>query len=346
MLYNRFIPVILAGLLAIILLPGICFSSGPPGEGYVTTGDGVRLFYKIVGQGATTLVVVHGGPGNTMDSILPDFKPLAEHFRIIYYDQRGCGRSTLVLEENRLTIARHVKDLEAIRLHFNLDKLDMIGNSWGGLLASYYAVQYPDNINRLVLLSPVSPSIRLLQASVGFIQQRIPESRRSRLQLLSIPAMWIKSNDPRETCREFFDIIKPVYFPDMTRAQLMKGELCGGPVQAVRLQKLVNERTWQALGDWNILPALDVVRAPVLVIHGSNDMIPVKSSVTWSETFPNSRLLIIKDSGHMTHVEQPQTFFRAMQTFFQGSWPKAAVNVRGADNLDDGESPLPAIIGN
>ena len=340
MLHKRIIPAILVFLLATVLLPWTGFSARLE-EGYVTTDDGVRLFYKVVGQGATTLVVVHGGPGNTMDSILPDFKPLAEQFRIIYYDQRGCGRSTLVLEKNRLTMARHVKDLEAIRLHFNLDKLDMIGNSWGGLLAGYYAVQYPENIDRLVLLSPASPSIRLLQASVGFIQQRIPESRRSRLQLLSIPAMWTKSRNPRETCREFFDIIKPVYFPDMTRAPLMKGELCGGPVQAVRLQKLVNERTWQALGDWNILPSLHVVQAPVLVVHGSNDMIPVKSSATWSETFPNSRLLIIEDSGHMTHVEQPQKFFNAVRTFFQGSWPPGAVDVRGEKKVDEVFSPAP-----
>src|ERR671927_520344 len=83
-------------------------------EGYIQTADGVRLFYKIVGSGTQTLVVVHGGPGNTMQSILPDLEPLSKNRRVIYYDQRGNGRSDLLDDDDKkLSITKHIQDLEA-----------------------------------------------------------------------------------------------------------------------------------------------------------------------------------------------------------------------------------------
>ena len=68
--------------------PGVCLAQ-QPSEGYIRTADGVRLFYKIVGSGPETLVAVHGGPGNSLESIRPDLEALAEGRRVIYYDQRG-----------------------------------------------------------------------------------------------------------------------------------------------------------------------------------------------------------------------------------------------------------------
>src|ERR671919_1921913 len=86
----------------------------PPNEGFITTSDGVRLFYKIVGSGAETLVAVHGGPGNSLTSILPDLEPLAKNRRVIYYDQRGNGRSDLMDDDDeKLSMTKHIQDLEA-----------------------------------------------------------------------------------------------------------------------------------------------------------------------------------------------------------------------------------------
>src|SRR5688572_12037201 len=75
-----------------------------PGQGHIETPDGVRLFYKVVGQGPDTLVVVHGGPGNSLSSVESDYAPLAARRRIIYYDQRGGGRSDLIAEDEKLSL--------------------------------------------------------------------------------------------------------------------------------------------------------------------------------------------------------------------------------------------------
>src|ERR671913_508958 len=86
-----------------------------PREGFIRTADGVRLFYKVVGRGAETLVAVHGGPGNSLNSILADLEPLAKNRRVIYYDQRGGGQSDLLKDADSLKISKHIEDLEAVR---------------------------------------------------------------------------------------------------------------------------------------------------------------------------------------------------------------------------------------
>ena len=287
-------------------------------EGYVRSSDGVRIFYKVVGSGLDTLVVVHGGPGNTMNSILPDLEPLSKDHIVIYYDQRGNGRSDLVRDGKALEISRHIDDLEAIRHHFHIKKLTLLGNSWGGLLAGYYAVAHPDQVEKLVLNSAAPPSIKLLSTFAGRIHQRIPEAVKNRFKVISNPDNWVNAPDPRAVCREFFEILKPLYFAEPARALDMRGDVCAGSDEAVRYQQTVNKLIWQGLGEWDILPKLPIVKAPVLIIQGKHDMLPPESSRAWAKALPNARLLIIDDAGHMTQVEQPDIFFPAVETFLRG----------------------------
>ena len=123
----------------------------PSARVHLAGDDGTRIFYRIEGAGPQTLVVVHGGPANSMESIRPDLAPLAPRRRVIYYDQRGNGRSQLVESDEGLALERHIADLEALRRHFGLERMTLFGNSWGGLLISAYAAAHPDRIERLVL---------------------------------------------------------------------------------------------------------------------------------------------------------------------------------------------------
>ncbi|MEO7907472.1 MAG: alpha/beta hydrolase [Saprospiraceae bacterium] len=94
-------------------------------EGYVEAGDGVRLFYRLLGSGPDTVVVIHGGPGLTMDYFLEDLAPLAANHTLLFYDQRGTGRSTLVTDSISLHAQRFSEDVEAIRRHFNFKRLTL-----------------------------------------------------------------------------------------------------------------------------------------------------------------------------------------------------------------------------
>lgn len=308
-----------------------------PGEGYITSSDGVRLFYMVVGKGPNPLVALHGGPGNTLFSILPDFEPLAKDHTVIYYDQRGNGRSDLVEESEQLAISKHIEDLEAVRQHFNLNKLTLLGNSWGGLLISFYALKHPDRVEKLILHSPASPSYDILRTSTPYIYQRIPKESMARFQSMSIPGIWRSTHDPLTLCRRFYELLRPVYFSDVTRAEKMRGDVCAAPIEALRRQPAVNKTIWETLGEWNLVPKLASLETPALIIHGSYDMIPVESSIAWTKALPNARLLVINDSGHMTHIEQPDIFFTAVKTFLNGQWPENAIQIPG--EIDDDAQP-------
>lgn len=299
-----------------------------PSEGYISTPDGVRLFYKIVGSGSETLVAVHGGPGNSLTSIEPDLEPLAKNRRVIYYDQRGNGRSDLIKDREKLSINKHIEDLETVRKFFNLDKMTLLGNSWGGLLVSYYAIAHPDKIERMILHSPAEPTQDLMFKAVDEIQSRIDQrydrAQRDRFRVVSNPQTWLKADDPRAVCQEFFRMIFPVYVSKEESVKLLKGDVCSGSEDAVRNQQFVNQQIWRTLGSWNLLPSLGVVKTPVLVIHGAADPIPVESAEAWASAMPNARLLVINGAGHIPQIEQPGIFFKAVETFLEGSFPADA----------------------
>lgn len=306
-------------------------SAQTPREGHITTADGVRLFYKIVGSGSQTVVAVHGGPGNTMDSILPDLEPLARNRRVIYYDQRGNGRSDVIKDRKKLAIALHIADLEAVRTHFQLDKLTLLGNSWGGMLISFYATAHPDRVERMVLHNPGEPNKALMMEAVDEIQARIYSrynaEQRKHFSHLSNPQTWVKAKDPRAICREWFQMLAPTYVSKPESMANFRGDVCSGPDEAVRYQQFVNMQIWHSLGDFDLLPLLGKIKAPVLIIHGAADPIPIESSEAWATAMPNARLLLIKDAGHISHVEQPEIFFSAVETFLKGGWPDNAKKV-------------------
>lgn len=118
-------------------------------EGYVTTEDDVRLFYRKVGTGASTVIV----PGDLF--LFDDFKQLADGRTLIFYDMRNRGRSDSVAEGDRLTIHHDVTDLEAVRAHFSVEKTSLVGYSYLGLMVAMYALEHPERVERIVQMGPV-----------------------------------------------------------------------------------------------------------------------------------------------------------------------------------------------
>jgi proline iminopeptidase len=310
-----------------------CVAQQPPNEGFITTSDGVRLFYKVVGSGTETLVAVHGGPGNSLTSILPDLEPLAKNRRVIYYDQRGNGLSDLMDDDDeKLSITKHIQDLEAVRTHFKLDKMSLLGNSWGGLLIGYYAAAHPDRVERLIFHAPAPPTRVLLSEMDAEVQRRLERQytgeQLKRLAVMARWDYWLKASDPRAVCNEMYRMILAVYGFNVESIKSIKGDICSGPIESVRRQRFDSAQIWQSLGDYNLLPSLGVVKAPALVIHGTADVIPVKASETWARTMPNARLLLIEKSGHMPQFEQPEIFFKAVETFLKGDFPPEAKKIQ------------------
>jgi proline iminopeptidase len=122
----------------------------PGREGYVTTSDSARLFYRVVGRGADTLIALHGGPGVDLESIAGDFASLGDRHVVIFYDQRGAGRSDLPKDTTRLVVSRQIADLDDVRRHFKLEQVALVAHSYGPLLAASYALAHPSAVSKMV----------------------------------------------------------------------------------------------------------------------------------------------------------------------------------------------------
>jgi proline iminopeptidase len=296
----------------------------PHDSGHIFTADGLRLYYRIEGTG-DPVVVLHGGPGLSMSYLRPDLEPLARTHQAIFYDQRGGGRSTVaVADPARVSLASHLADLETVRRFFKLDRLTLIGHSWGAALAAHYAARYPSRVQRLVLVSPMPPR-RLPYMEQFGRNVRSWMDDATRQQMVALAEAREDAADPVAACRAYWTIFIRGYFADPNNPGTVRGDVCDDPADAVKNQNTVYDLTMGPLGDYDWRPLMKSVRVNALVIHGDRDPIPIESAREWAASLPNARLLPVPGSGHFPFVEQADKFFAAVEEFVGGRWPDDAV---------------------
>ena len=110
------------------------------------------MYVRDVGTGPP-IIVVHGGPDFDHQYLLPEMDTLADAFHLVYYDQRGRGRSFAGERPDDVGIASEVDDLDSVRERFGFDQFAVLGHSWGGLLAATYAIRRPDRVSHLILMN-------------------------------------------------------------------------------------------------------------------------------------------------------------------------------------------------
>ena len=286
-----------------------------PAEGRIQ-GDGVVLFYRMVGAGPDVLVMVHGGPGMDMGYMLADFAPLAERHRLLFYDQRGGGRSELLRDDPALfTMERHVADLEALRRHFGLERMTLVAHSFGPAIAASYAVAHPDRVGRMVLIGPVPPRAADMWARhAANIDKRLTAEERARLAALDVEMT--RGDDPVQACREYWSIaVKPrVARPEL--ASQVKGDFCSAGADAIRAgYGVASPHTVTALGEWDLRAGLKSVSAPTLIIHGEEEAIPMELVEEWTTALPGARLIKVPGAAHFPYVERPDLVWPAIESF-------------------------------
>lgn len=297
-------------------------------EGHFAGGGGVGLYYRAVGAGTDTVVVLHGQPATDMEYLARDIEPLARGRVLIFYDQRGGGRSELVDDPDRLTVEDHVQGLEALRRRFGLERLRLLGHSWGGGLAVLYAAKYPERVERMLLVAPMSPSrAPFARQSARDLRARLDSAMRAHLAALD--RAQATADDPRAICREIVRIVLPgAYVADTGAAARFRGDFCAAPAGALRNRAVVRAALDRSRGDWDFRAEASRIAAPTLVVHGERDAVPLESSREWARLLPDARLLVIRDADHFPYAERPEQFIPAADRFLRGDWPRQAVTVR------------------
>lgn len=295
-------------------------------EGYIDAGAGVQLFYRVAGTGGETLVVLHGGPGFSMDYLAADLEPLARKHTLIFYDQRGTGRSTLVSDAAALDAQRFAEDLEALRRHFGLERLALLGHSWGAGVAALYAARHRERVARLIIVG----GMPLRRTELVRTFQSIDAGRDSaeRQQLRNASAAWRAAPGDATACRAFYVLWFLPFYADRAAAARSKGDFCAGTPAALENKiSSVDRFTIASLGEWDWRPSLRTVTAPALVIHGTSDPIAAGTAREWTGALPGGRLLLMEGIGHFPYVEAPQRFFADVDVFLRGHWPAGAQTV-------------------
>lgn len=291
-------------------------------DGYVPVDDSVRLRYRIVGSGPDTVLVLHGGPGLATASLEPDLRPLALSRTLLFYDQRGAGESTLPAEKTLLHWRHYVSDLEALREHFGLEKMTLIGWSWGGHLSVRYAIQHPDRVERLMLMSAgpppaYGPLFRSLNPTA-----RLDSASLAKLKLAR--ERWGETPDAVQQCWNYYLQTFKGYTSNPAYARTSWGDVCNVPQETLLNPHKMYALTSMGLTEqnaYNFKDELHRVTVPVLMTYGEDEPFDLNIAYQWEEGLPNDQLVIVKNAGHGSHFERPEIFFPLAEAFLNGEWP-------------------------
>lgn len=294
-------------------------------EGYFPGADGVRLFYRKVGAGSETAVYLHGGPFSMADGGY-ELDQLADERTLIAFDQRSGGKSDLVGDPDLLTVEHYLRDLEALRQHFGLEKMILIGQSWGAGLATLYSARHPERVERLLLLSPMPPARDpYMGERISATNAVIGEAEVARMN--AIPAEMQNAPDSlvQSLCEERIHLMFRGYLTDLSALDRMKVSYCEGTPAALRHQEMASATASVSLGAWDFRPHLQEISVPILVVEGKDTHVPLEATRVWAESSPNARLLLMPNANHMTWLEGDlPAFFRAMNQYLAGEWPEDA----------------------
>ncbi len=292
-------------------------------SGYATMSDSARLYYRVMGRGPDTIIAIHGGPGLDLESIANDFAVLAAKHTVIFYDQRGGGKSTLPKDTSTLVAARQVQDLEELRRHFRVARVTLVAHSYGPLLAASYALAHPDRVKRMVFFGPVPPR-------QGDFWQRFSKSLGARLdndQRAKMSEAAKRMIDPvlseaenRQACRDYWAIgLRPRLAEPEKTASLVKSDLCATDVAGIRYGNRTGNRVIMgSYGDWDLRAKLRTLTVPTLVVHGEEESIPMDLVEEWVTSMPNAKLMTVPRAAHFTYAERPELVWPAVERFLAG----------------------------
>lgn len=264
---------------------------------------GVELFVRRIGSGPP-VVVLHGGPGAHHDYLLPGFDALARGRELVYYDQRGGGRSP-VPRDVPVGWTEHVADLEVLRAELGLGRLTLAGYSWGGLLALLYALEHAERVERLALVSP-APSWRAARErfearfSKRNLDPAFQEARRA------LRESGLREQDPEAYQRRLFELSVAPYFHDPELAR---------DLVPFRITGRTQQEVWASLGDYDLRERLPSLRGlPSLVLHGESDPIPIEAARTTAGLI-GAAFHPVPRCGHVPYVEAHEEFVRVLGGF-------------------------------
>ena len=318
---NRLLLVMVIAAVGLVSSAQTAANLLPIQEGFVDS-HGALIYYMAVGRGAP-LMIVHGGPGASHDYFLPYLLPLMRTNRLVFIDERGSGRSSKMSDAKQYTVANMVDDIEAVRQALNLGKMSLLGHSFGGVLVQAYAFRYPQNLTHLILGSTFSSTVELNQALAKMKNEMTPQDL-ARVNALEAAGLfgkgeaWEHGRYPEEYAKLAWG---KGYFPYVYKNNPDPNYY---PVASNNTAWDVYREMWGSDGEFVVdgnlkeveyVERLSQIEVPTLIIVGDHDESDPKMSKEMHAKIAGSQLVILPNSGHMTFVDQPEMFLKAVREF-------------------------------
>lgn len=261
------------------------------------------------------LIFLSGGPGDSHVYMREVAAPLTGEARCILYDQRGTGRSEIEVNEATMRLAGFLADLEALRARLALERMTLIGHSWGAQLALHYAVAHPERVERLVLigLGPLDEEARAV-ASANLLLP-LTAAERAHWQALSARRRAVLDTGDLATFHEIhleqMALRLRAWFYSPERASAFLEQYRAGYDLRPEVNRLV-------VADCRRRPVwgrLDAIDAPTLVVYGYQDFEPITQAARLREELTSVEVTMLNECGHLPWLEQPERFYAALRSF-------------------------------
>jgi len=292
-------------------------------EGFVDV-SGVFIYYKTLGRGEP-LVIVHGGPGASHDYLLPYLIPFAKSHRLVFIDERGSGRSTKLDDPSGYTVENMADDVETVRSALKLGKISLLGHSYGGVLAQAYALKYQENLSHLILASTFHSTRQLNDAFKRMMAAMTPELR-GRIEALEKAGLYGHGKDfekNRYPAPYMTAAWGEGYFPYLYKRH---PDANFDPAASGNMSWDLYREMWGSHGEFVVdgnlasveyAERLASLHVPTLITVGDHDECDPAIARDMQRCIPGSQLVVLPESGHMTFVDQPVLFLKAVDDFLK-----------------------------
>jgi proline iminopeptidase len=277
------------------------------------------LQVRDIGKGPS-IVVLHGGPDFDYDYLLPELDRLAGQFRLVYYDQRGRGRSADEVAPDDVTIESEMDDLDRLRRHFGWESMALLGHSWGGVLAMEYASRHPERLTHLILMNTAPGTHEDVRVFREHLRHIRPVGDAEAMQSLAQTDAFRAGALDAESAYygiHFRPALHPAELRDRLVPRLRANYTPAGVRTARAIENRLYDETWSSPG-YDVLARLRDLTVPTLVIHGEDDFVPVGVAEHVAGSIPGARLVVLPHCGHFAYLEAPDAVMQEVIELFTG----------------------------
>jgi proline iminopeptidase len=291
-------------LAALLLLSSSALAQQIPASMGIIPTPEVDLAYETYGTpgSATPVIVANGGPGLSHVYMLQNdvWTRLSHNRQIVFYDQRGTGKSKNVKPDAAWGMDAQVADMEAVRAKFGFQKFDLVGDSYGGLLAMAYAAAHPEHIEKLILSDSAAPAWK-------DIVRVLPDVFPDVLEQIATREKNPTANAADQRIRDHFLML---FYSEANRDAYLTG------VKDLESVPQVSAAVQKATRTLDLTPELPKFKFPTMVITGRFDM-NVAPLTAWNiyKAIPGAKFVVFEKSGHLPSYEEPDKYVQVVEEF-------------------------------